>query len=61
MNHVYRVYFQYDNEAKTKIDLGIFLERKFSEGKAWTRAMQLVPYDGNGMMPYGRIVKESLG
>jgi hypothetical protein len=60
MKKVYRVYFVHNNEAKTRVDLGITLGKYKFEGLGWTRAAQLVTRDHMGALPRGKIEFEAL-
>lgn len=58
MKRMVRAYFV-NSQSKVKIDLGIFIQSRYTEGLAWTRAFNLVSKDSNGLFPFGRIEVEN--
>ncbi len=57
----YRVYFVHNNESKTRVNLGVVLEKNKNEGMGWARAYQLVARDVNNNLPHGHIEFEKAG
>jgi hypothetical protein len=60
MKKTYRIIFTHQNDAKTRVDLGMTLGKYKVEGIGWTRAYQLIQKDTQGNFPYGKITFEEM-